>query len=111
MSETENGHLHLAWYGYEACRDPGCGREHADPADDMTCADPDCEGGCGAARHNTARRAHLPPHLRPHILRPDGAIGELLPPGRVPGQRPAEPGERCDQDRLYGPERYWTGSF
>ena len=49
-------HLHLAWYGYSVCHDPDCTREQADPADDMACADPDCEGDCEAAWHNQARR-------------------------------------------------------
>ena len=53
-------HLHLAWYGYSVCRDPGCTKPRADPQDDMICSDPDCEGDCEAARHNSGRRG-LPP--------------------------------------------------
>jgi hypothetical protein len=53
-------HLHLAWHGYTMCRDPACTEPRADPEADMTCADPDCEGDCEAARHNSERRGLLP---------------------------------------------------
>ena len=59
-------HLHLAWYGFELCHDEGCSRPLADISGDRLCADPDCEGGCEAARHNAERR---------EIARANGEIG------------------------------------
>jgi hypothetical protein len=56
---SEETHQHLAWFGYTTCSDQDCTRPRADPADDMRCTDPDCEGGCEAALHNAARRQHL----------------------------------------------------
>ena len=53
-------HLHLAWYGYTKHDDPACTEPRADPEGDMTCTDPDCEGDCEAAWHNSERRGLLP---------------------------------------------------
>lgn len=54
-------HFHLAPFGHSVCHDPGCGLERDDPARDMPCFDPGCDGRCAAARYNAGRRAHLAP--------------------------------------------------
>jgi hypothetical protein len=84
-------HLHLAWWGYITCTREPCPLPVADPAGDADCTDPDCEGGCGAARFNAQRRrpcatqgsGNAFPYMKPTDTVPDAVTPYSGPPATL----------------------------